>query len=355
MSVHGKALLEGDDLSAPTCNDCHGNHGAVPPGVQSISFVCGQCHGREAQLFRNSPKEEGFRQHEEFLADLGSAECQACHELPEAFAQVDPIHTLTECSTCHGNHGVRRPTLAMLGALPETPCDVCHGLTAEAGEVVEAAESEEREARAREFLLAEGRALGLEGAALFDWLVDRTLTLPEHVGSSGSGSRSRSEFLRLFDRLRIGYPREDTALAAAGQLPDSRVACSHCHAEGTAGDIGAQFLDRMTRLSSVTVAAERSLLKARRGGVETRAALEGIEQSLAAAIELQVLVHTFSVDPESPFSEKYEEGMGKAIQALEDGQEALGELRSRRLGLLVSLVFIGITLFGLYLKIRQVG
>jgi hypothetical protein len=33
----------------------------------------------------------------------------------------------------------------------------------------------------------------------------------------------------------------------------------------------------------------------------------------------------------------------------------LGELRSRRLGLLVSLVFIGITLFGLYLKIRQVG
>ncbi len=29
-SVHGVALLEKGDLGAPSCNDCHGNHGAVP-------------------------------------------------------------------------------------------------------------------------------------------------------------------------------------------------------------------------------------------------------------------------------------------------------------------------------------
>ena len=32
-SVHGKALLEKGDLSAPTCNNCHGNHGAAPPQI----------------------------------------------------------------------------------------------------------------------------------------------------------------------------------------------------------------------------------------------------------------------------------------------------------------------------------
>src|SRR5207302_1420728 len=35
QSVHYAALTKGNDLSAPTCNDCHGNHGAAPPGAGS--------------------------------------------------------------------------------------------------------------------------------------------------------------------------------------------------------------------------------------------------------------------------------------------------------------------------------
>src|SRR6185503_16902167 len=46
-SVHAQALYEKQDLSAPTCNDCHGNHGATPPGIASVANVCGQCHGRQ--------------------------------------------------------------------------------------------------------------------------------------------------------------------------------------------------------------------------------------------------------------------------------------------------------------------
>jgi hypothetical protein len=53
-SVHAAAMFDKDDLTAPTCNDCHGNHGAAPPGLESIAYVCGQCHGREAGLFRAS-------------------------------------------------------------------------------------------------------------------------------------------------------------------------------------------------------------------------------------------------------------------------------------------------------------
>ena len=32
-SVHYAALVKQNDLGAPACNDCHGNHGAAPPGV----------------------------------------------------------------------------------------------------------------------------------------------------------------------------------------------------------------------------------------------------------------------------------------------------------------------------------
>ena len=70
QSVHARALVERGDLSAPTCNDCHGNHGAMPPGVESVTFVCGQCHGREASLFRASAKHEGFVAHNEMFREL---------------------------------------------------------------------------------------------------------------------------------------------------------------------------------------------------------------------------------------------------------------------------------------------
>ena len=59
-SVHAVALLKRGDTSAPTCTSCHGSHGATPPGVSSVANVCAQCHLREAELFRASPKQAIF-------------------------------------------------------------------------------------------------------------------------------------------------------------------------------------------------------------------------------------------------------------------------------------------------------
>ena len=63
-SVHGVALLEKGDLGAPSCNDCHGNHGAVPPGVESISKVCGSCHTLNMELFEKSVHKQAFDKEE---------------------------------------------------------------------------------------------------------------------------------------------------------------------------------------------------------------------------------------------------------------------------------------------------
>jgi len=92
-SVHHKAMVERNDLSAPTCNDCHGNHGAAPPGVDAIANVCGTCHTVFATKFALSTHSAIF--------DRG-------------------------CVECHNNHDIAQPSDAMLGTGKEALCGTCH-------------------------------------------------------------------------------------------------------------------------------------------------------------------------------------------------------------------------------------
>ena len=93
-SVHFAALTRHNDLSAPTCNDCHGNHGAAPPNVGAIANVCGTCHAVFAQKFATSVHQPIF--------DKG-------------------------CVECHTNHAVLQPSDRMLSAAaPHGVCQPCH-------------------------------------------------------------------------------------------------------------------------------------------------------------------------------------------------------------------------------------
>lgn len=96
-SVHGRALLEKKDISAPACNDCHGNHGATPPGVTSLSAVCGLCHTLIADNFAKSPHKEAFD------------------------AMGYP-----ECETCHSNHLIEKPKMHWVGVSDSSLCVQCH-------------------------------------------------------------------------------------------------------------------------------------------------------------------------------------------------------------------------------------
>ena len=99
-SVHGKALLEKKDLGAPACNSCHGNHGATPPGIASISKVCGTCHALNADLFSSSPHKKAFDDRK-----------------------------LPECETCHSNHAIVAATNELLGVTTDAVCSKCHSAT----------------------------------------------------------------------------------------------------------------------------------------------------------------------------------------------------------------------------------
>ncbi len=96
-SVHHEALAVRGDLSAPTCSTCHGNHGAAPPGVASVAFVCSTCHAFQAQLFDASPHKAAF-------ASMG----------------------IPACVACHSNHRILHPTDQMLGTGEESICVSCH-------------------------------------------------------------------------------------------------------------------------------------------------------------------------------------------------------------------------------------
>jgi hypothetical protein len=372
QSVHAASLLERDDLSAPTCNDCHGNHGATPPGVDSVAFVCGQCHGREAELFRASAKQAGFQSHNDLLASVEGAEgagCAACHEPPEPQAAVKNVGHFTECATCHGNHAVLRPTMSMLARLPATPCAFCHeGSGPLAGEVPEPEAKRKNYEAMRDVLLAAAERDGLQGDARFDWLVDQALVLPTHTlepaAGAGEGTRVlRPEFERLFTKFRIGKTHFSYEDPATGKpVRAAVVRCSDCHAsepalasEPVGLATGEAMLAKMRELTALTARAERILLAARRGGVETRQALQEIDGAVDSQIELEVLVHTFADGPDSAFTQKHKEGVAHARAALAAGQAALGELSYRRTGLAVSLGLIVLVLIGLGLKIRQIS
>lgn len=96
-SIHGINLFEKGDRTSPTCNDCHGNHGAVPPGISSISHVCGVCHVSQVEMFEQSTHKTAF-------AEMG----------------------LPQCESCHGNHKIDLTNANMLGIGSESFCTTCH-------------------------------------------------------------------------------------------------------------------------------------------------------------------------------------------------------------------------------------
>ncbi len=96
-SIHGKKLMDEGDLAAPTCNNCHGSHGATPPGLTSVSNACGSCHANNLEYFNQSPHNDAFA-----MMEIG------------------------KCETCHGHHDVEQPTRQEFGIGEESKCLDCH-------------------------------------------------------------------------------------------------------------------------------------------------------------------------------------------------------------------------------------
>ncbi len=98
LSVHGKQLLEEQDLRAPTCASCHGSHAAKPPRSDEVVDVCGKCHTATQALYEES-----------------------------AHSRIPAVGP--KCWTCHGTHDVSQPDERLFlheGGVPDYLCATCH-------------------------------------------------------------------------------------------------------------------------------------------------------------------------------------------------------------------------------------
>ena len=141
-SVHWRTMSVKGDLAAPTCNSCHGNHGAAPPGVSWVGNVCGQCHTVMAELFAKSI-------HARVFAQMGAP----------------------GCATCHNNHEIQPASTEMVGLGDKAICAQCHGADDKGG----------RTAKEIRTLLDSLRAQHQRAAAILD--------RAEHAGMEVSQAR----------------------------------------------------------------------------------------------------------------------------------------------------------------------
>jgi hypothetical protein len=123
QSVHGFALLELESPGAPACADCHGAHGANPPGVRDVVHVCAKCHLNTAEHFRASPhgKTEDMR-------------CGACHEGEDKKTSRER----GGCAACHGAHDIPEPGATLYKGDEVGHCGHCHRNDPAADRAIEA-------------------------------------------------------------------------------------------------------------------------------------------------------------------------------------------------------------------------
>jgi len=92
-SRHAVELIQNSNRNAPACSNCHGVHGATPPGVGDIDKICGACHSSARQSYLDGGHFEAFRE-----ADL--PECVSCHGSHDVATAVRG-EIVESCGSCH--------------------------------------------------------------------------------------------------------------------------------------------------------------------------------------------------------------------------------------------------------------
>ena len=102
-SIHYKMLSSGD-LKAPLCTDCHGAHYVTSPSQPraKISSTCSQCHQNLYEVYAGSV-------HGKALIEENNLDVPVCTDCHRSHTMEDPrtaafrLKSVSLCSSCHGN------------------------------------------------------------------------------------------------------------------------------------------------------------------------------------------------------------------------------------------------------------
>lgn len=175
--VHAQAKRQGSAAHLPSCIDCHGSHGAAPPGVGDVSKVCMHCHRQTREFFHQSP-------HFKTLAAQGFGECAACHS-NHRILKPGPQLWATACATCHESGSeAARTAEAIQGLLGQAQADIdkAKETIAEARQVPLAVEDyEQRLATASTYLMEAGPLSHTLDAAAVEELTRKSRSVAQEL------------------------------------------------------------------------------------------------------------------------------------------------------------------------------
>jgi predicted CXXCH cytochrome family protein len=199
------------------------------------------------------------------------------------------------CATCHGNHGAKPPEVSSVAAV----CGTCHTFE--------------------------------------DQLFEKSPHQPV-FSAMPSGAcvvcHSNHAILKTSD----------------GMLEGPNAVCRQCHdAASPGGQVAARMAHLIGELQDRLAAADALLNQAQDAGVDVSEAILRQTDARQNLIKARQHVHAFAV---AAVGKPVQDGLAIANENYRAGQAALREKNVRRIGLLVSLATISLTLFGLWLIIR---
>ncbi len=288
-SVHGKRLAQGDENVA-TCIDCHSVH-----EIRAVKDPL-------APVYPLRLPETCARCH-------ADAKKMAKYGIPtDQFAEYQTsVHwnalkvggdlSAPTCASCHGNHGAKPPEVESVAAV----CGSCH--------------------------------------VSFAQLYQKSVHEPIFSGASGGGGC-------IVCHSNHGIHQPSTAM-----LEGPKAVCAQCHDAGTPGaSVAAEMAGWLDGLDSALKHSESVLAQADKAGMEVSEAQAKLGDGRDDLVKARLALHAFQpVDMKKPI----DAGMAVASEALHAGQAALHEKDVRRMGLAISVVFIGITIFAIWALIRR--
>jgi predicted CXXCH cytochrome family protein len=124
-SVHGKALVDENNLDVPTCVDCHGVHRQEDPRTTAFRLnspqLCATCHADPVKMARYNLSTAVFNT---YLADFHGTTVTLFERTSPDVATNKPV-----CYDCHGVHNMKSakdPDSQVVQANLLRTCQKCH-------------------------------------------------------------------------------------------------------------------------------------------------------------------------------------------------------------------------------------
>lgn len=289
-SVHGQLFAKGDTKVA-VCIDCHGVHGLRPPSDSQSKVYALNVAQTCARCHADAAYMRGYGIPTDQFAKYNTS---VHHEVMVVRGDL----SAPTCTTCHGYHGAAPPGVDSV----KNVCSNCH---------VFQAQMYEKSTHKAVF-----QAAGLPGCV---------------VCHSNHG---------------INHPTD----AKLSTGPEG--VCMQCHGPGDHCDTArAQILTSLTQLDESIKKTDQVIAVAEASGMEVSDARLGQDQARDSLTKARVTIHSFQKDL---IAQDIQEGLKIEAKDLQVGQAALAERDYRRKGLGLALVFILVTVLGLFLYIRQI-